>query len=339
MEELKQYILPSGRIYLDNAATRLLSEESLLELIDLRRRFPGNASSNNASGKALQSELDRSKGQIAEWCSCLPNNVTFTSGSTEAINLIMWNHLRDNGGRVVVFSLDHPATVQSAKFCGELGADVMVIPGVANIEAIEAESNARDGILLVSHVHSETGISIDLHELSVLCKERGLNLAVDVTQSMGKFGSGWNLGSPDFIVGSAHKMGGVQGLGILVDYKGLLSHAFIHGGAQQKGLRAGTINAVGVIHWARQWSIYCQKKNWHSMWESVNQACFDGLAEKADVPNACDWIVLARIKPELQDRFRERVDFSNGSACSSGLVSSAYELLFDNPEEIVRLSF
>ena len=105
-----------------------------------------------------------------------------------------------------------------------------------------------------------------------------------------------------------------------------------------KGLRSGTINAVGIIHWARQWSKHCQK-NWHSMWESVNQVCFDGLAEKVHVPNACDWIVLARMKPELQDRFRERVDFSNGSACSSGLVSSTYGLLFDNPEEIVRLSF
>lgn len=338
MEELKQYILPSGRIYLDNAATRLMSEESMLELIALRRRYPGNASSNNASGKALQSELNRSKCQIAEWCRCLPNNVTFTSGSTEAINLIMWNHLRDHGGRIVVFSLDHPAIVQSAKFYGELGADVMVIPGVANIEAIEGESIARDGILVVSHVHSETGISMDLHELSSLCKARELKLAVDVTQSMGKSGSGWDLGSPDFIVGSAHKMGGLQGLGILLDYEGILSHALIHGGTQQNGLRSGTINAVGIIHWARQWSKHCQK-NWHSMWEAVNQACFDGLAEKVDVPNACDWIVLARMKSELQDRFRERVDFSNGSACSSGFVSSAYELLFDNPEEIIRLSF
>ena len=338
MEELKQYTLPGGRIYLDNAATRLMSEESMLELIDLRRQYPGNVSSNNASGKALQSELERSKSQIAQWCRCLPNNLTFTSGSTEAINLIIWNQFRRDGGRIVVFSLDHPAIVQSAKFYGELGADVMVIPGVANIDAIEGEPYARDGILVVSHVHSETGTSIDLHELSVLCKERELNLVVDVTQSMGKFGSGWDLGSPDFIVGSAHKMGGVQGLGILVDYEGLLSHALIHGGAQQKGLRSGTINAVGIIHWARQWSKHCQK-NWHSMWESVNQACFDGLAEKVHVPNACDWIVLARMKPELQDRFRERVDFSNGSACSSGLVSSAYELLFDNPEEIIRLSF
>lgn len=338
MEELKQYILPSGRLYLDNAATRLMGEESMLELIDLRRRFPGNASSNNATGTALQSELDQSKGQIAEWCRCLPNNLTFTSGSTEAINLIMWNHLRDDGGRIVVFSLDHPAIVQSAKFYSELGADVMVISGIANIEAIERELDARNGILVVSHVHSETGISMELHELSALCKERELRLAVDVTQSMGKFGSGWDLGSPDFIVGSAHKMGGVQGLGILVDYEGLLSHALIHGGAQQHGLRSGTINAVGIIHWARQWSKHCQK-NWHSTWKSVNQACFDGLAEKVDVPNVCDWIVLARMKPELQDRFRERVDFSNGSACSSGLVSSAYELLFDNPEEIIRLSF
>ena len=338
MEELKQYILPSGRIYLDNSATRLMSEESLTELNDLRRRFPGNASSNNASGKALQIELDRSREQIAKWCKCLPDNLTFTSGSTEAINLVMWNHLRDNGGRIVVFSLDHPAIVQSAKFYGELGVDVMVIPGIANIEAIEGEPYARDGILVVSHVHSETGMSLDLHELSVLCKVRELNLAVDVTQSMGKVGSGWDLGSPEFIVGSAHKMGGVQGLGVLVDYEGLLSHALIPGGAQQKGLRSGTINAVGITHWARQWSKHCQK-NWHSMWESVNQACFDGLAEKVDVRNACDWIVLARMKPELQDQFREKVDFSNGSACSSGLVSSAYESLFDNPEEIIRLSF
>lgn len=338
MEELKRYILPSGRIYLDNAATRMMSEEALNELVDLRRQFPGNASSNNASGKAIQTELERAKVQFANLCRCEPNDLIFTSGSTEAINLILWNHLRDDGGRIVVFSLDHPAIVKTANFYGELGSDVLAIPGIANIQAIEKAVDAQNGILLLSHVHSETGISIDLNQLSALCKERDLRLVVDATQSMGKPGSGWDLGSPDFIVGSAHKMGGEQGLGVVVDYARRLSHALIQGGTQQNSLRSGTYNAVGVIHWALQWSRYCAI-NWHSMWDVLNETCFEGLAEKVEVRNACDWIVLARMKPELQDGFRERVDFSNGSACSSGLVSSAYESLFENPEEIVRLSF
>ena len=133
-------------------------------------------------------------------------------------------------------------------------------------------------------------------------------------------------------------MGGEQGLGVVVDYDGQLSHALIQGGAQQNNLRSGTYDAVGIIHWALQWLRNCDV-NWHSMWDLVNETCFEGLAEKVEVRDACDWIVLARMKPELQDGFREKVDFSNGSACRSGLVSSAYESLFENPEEIFRLSF
>lgn len=338
MEELRKYQLPSGRLYLDNAATRLMSQESMNDLIDLRRRFPGNVSSNNVSGKVLQSELNLRKAQIAEWCKCLTKNLIFTSGSTEAINLILWNHFREEGGRIVVFSLDHPALVNTAKFYGEIGVEVLVIPGIANIDAIEGELDARNGILVVSHVHSETGILIDLHEFSILCKKRELKLAVDVTQSMGRPDSGWDIGSSDFLVGSAHKMGGEQGLGLVVDYGNRLSHSLIHGGAQQNGLRSGTINAVSIIHWARQWP-HCSELNWHSMWDSVNHICFDGQAKKVNVRQSCNWIILARMKPETQDRFRERVDFSNGSACSSGLVSSAYASLFEDPEEILRLSF
>ena len=77
MKELEKYRLPGGRIYLDNAATRLMTEEALNELIALKKRFPGNASSNNASGKAIQTELDSAKVHFAERCSCEPSELIF----------------------------------------------------------------------------------------------------------------------------------------------------------------------------------------------------------------------------------------------------------------------
>ena len=245
------------KIYFDNAATTPVREEVIAKMQDALVNSYGNPSSIHGFGRSAKTEIEQARKTIAKYLNAQPSEIIFTSGGTEADNMILRSAVKDMGVQTIITSkIEHHAVLHTAEALQkQFGILIEFVDldsfGNPDIQHLEKLLLADDSIKLVSlmHVNNEIGNILDLQEIAVICKANGALFHSDTVQSIGHFK--WDVQTTpiDFMVASAHKFHGPKGVGFAFIRKNTSLEPLILGGSQERGYRAGTEpihNIVGL---------------------------------------------------------------------------------------------
>jgi cysteine desulfurase len=242
--------------YLDHNATSCLRPEARLAM-DCALAVHGNPSSIHRWGRAARATVENARADVAELVNARPENVTFTSGGTEANLLALWGAIRGAAGtdasvkQLIVSSIEHDSILSTARDIAERMPEIRfaTIP-VSHDGLVEGDALrsllAEGGRALVAVMASnnETGVIQPLAEIVELVHAAGGLCVVDAVQTCGKIAT--NFAGADYLTVSAHKLGGPQGVGALAIGNDAPFATLIRGGGQESNRRAGTENVAGV---------------------------------------------------------------------------------------------
>jgi len=243
------------RTYLDHNATSPLRPEAA-EAVLRALELPGNASSVHAEGRAARSEIEKARDRVAGLVGARAKNVIFTSGGTEAANLVLTPGFRRLGqqgaARLLTGAAEHPCVLNGHRFPeGAVEAIPVDSRGILDLAWLAArlEKAAGERVLVsVQLANNETGVIQPVAEAARLVHAHGGLVHTDAVQAVGRTPVSMEELGVDALTLSAHKLGGPKGVGALV----LASDQFeiadrlIRGGGQEKGFRAGTENVAAI---------------------------------------------------------------------------------------------
>ncbi|WP_422370305.1 cysteine desulfurase family protein [Hoeflea sp.] len=249
--------MSASRLYLDHNATAPLLPEARAAMIEAMA-LEGNPSSVHAEGRAARALVFRARETVASLAGVPASQVTFTSGATEAANHVLTPDFRMGRApvqvsRLLVSAVEHPAVLAGGRFATDqirvLGVDAS---GRLDLEALEQALSDHDHssgqvMLALQHANNETGVIQPVREAAELVRShRGL-MVVDAVQAPGRLPISLSELGADFLILSAHKMGGPKGAGALVSAgETLMPAPLVKGGGQEKGHRCGTENLAAI---------------------------------------------------------------------------------------------
>ena len=242
------------KIYLDNAATTPLNPEVVDVMCEQLQDNFGNPSSTHEYGRRARALLEKTRKQIASAFKCSPSQVLFTSGGSEADNLVLQNAARHWGiKRFISSSIEHHAVLHALDALKEeqdIEVDFVNLDPQGNVDLghLKELLESSDDLTLVSLmlVNNEIGNLLDANSVSELCKEYGALFHSDTVQGIGHVDFDLERTPIDFIAASAHKFHGPKGVGFAIVPKGRSIEPLIHGGEQEMGTRAGTENTHSI---------------------------------------------------------------------------------------------
>lgn len=245
-------------IYLDNNATTPLDPRVLEAMMPYFTTDFANASSTHKFGLSANEAVKKSRQHIADLLKCETNEIVFTSGATEAINLAIKGvaeKYTDKGKHIVTVATEHSAVLDTCKYLQTKGYEVTYLPvqpdGLLDLEVLK--SALRDDTILVSvmFANNETGVIQPIKEIADLAHARGALFMTDATQAFGKVPIAVDDLGIDLLTFSAHKIYGPKGVGGLFIRQRrpfrLKIEAIIHGGGHERGMRSGTLNVPGIV--------------------------------------------------------------------------------------------
>ncbi|HEA22582.1 hypothetical protein LCGC14_1325230 [marine sediment metagenome] len=245
------------KVYLDNAATTKIRENVILKMQDALANFYGNPSSSHSFGRSAKTAIESARKTIAKTMNAHPSEIIFTSGGTEADNMILRSAVRDLGVQTIITSkIEHHAvlhTVESLR--DEFGVNLQFVdldiygnPILSHLEQLLAQDTSKKLVSLM-HINNEIGNILDIKAVCQICQEHEALFHSDTVQSIGHYP--WNVQETkvDFMVAAAHKFHGPKGVGFAYIRKNSGLKPVILGGSQERGFRAGTEafhNIVGL---------------------------------------------------------------------------------------------
>ena len=257
-------------IYLDNAATTALSESARNAMEPYFSTHYGNPSSIYRFGQEARKAVEESRQSIATLLRVSPREIYFTGGGTESDNWALSSVVleralkKEKSVHLITSTIEHPAVLRTCAFFESLGVKVSRISvdkeGFLNLEILEKvlqeESSLRKTeesshcLISVMAANNEIGTIENLKEIGRLAKEYGAVFHTDAVQAFGQIPLDIEEMQIDLLSASSHKIHGPKGVGLLYIRKGLKLPSFLHGGAQERGLRAGTENVAGIVGFA-----------------------------------------------------------------------------------------
>lgn len=329
------------RIYLDNAATTPLTEEVIEAMVTIMKSNYGNPSSTHSIGQEAKTILEENRRKIAQEIHVSPAEIIFTSCGTEANNLILKSAVEDlQVQRIITTHLEHKCVAESVQQLSKTKQIEVVYLNVnekGDVDLLQLEKLLQDKQLktLVSLMHgnNEIGNLLDIEKVAHMCKENDALFHSDTVQTMAHIPLDFSLIPIDFASCSAHKFHGPKGAGFAFIRKSTHLKAQIHGGTQERNLRAGTENVVGVAGLGKAFEISSQKmetyaeyiqgiKNYaiEQLSKCVPGIVFNGRSAEKDKSL---YAVLSVSLPSQNPFIGLQLDMkgiavSQGSACSSG---------------------
>ena len=247
-----------NRIYLDHAATTAVSPEVLREMLPCMTECFGNAASIHGTGREAHRALDRARKQVAAVLGAQPQEIYFTSGGSEsdnwAVKGVAWA-ARGRGKHVITSVVEHHAVLNACAWLEGMGFEVTRLP-VDALGRVDPDSVARalrpDTVLIsVMTANNEIGTLQPIREIGEIARSRGVPFHTDAVQAAGHIPVNVEELQVDLLSLSAHKFHGPKGVGVLYVRRGTKLDSLIHGGAQERGLRAGTPNVPGAVGLAK----------------------------------------------------------------------------------------
>lgn len=244
-------------IYLDNNATTQIDKRVLDAMMPFLTDNFANAASTHQFGVGAYEAVKEARKQVADLIGAETNEIIFTSGSTEAINLaikgVAENYAK-KGKHIITVQTEHKAVLDTCEYLETKGYEITYLPvlcdGLIDIESLKSALRPDTILVSIMHANNETGVIQDLKLLAKLTHENGSLFMSDCTQSVGKIPIDVDDLGIDLLCLSAHKMYGPKGTGalfVMQRERRVKIPALIHGGGHERGLRSGTLNVPGII--------------------------------------------------------------------------------------------
>ncbi|WP_134495666.1 cysteine desulfurase family protein [Microvirga pakistanensis] len=338
----------SLRTYLDHNATSPLRPE-VAEVVLRVLQLPGNASSVHAEGRAARAEMETARAAIARLVGSKAKNVIFTSGGTEAANLVLTPSFRRLGQtgatRLLIGATEHPCVLHGHRFAAERTGIIPVDGrGILDLAWLRAHLEAAGGervLVSVQLANNETGVLQPIAEMARLVHEHGGLVHTDAVQAAGRVPVDLQDLGVDALTLSAHKFGGPKGAGglVLASDQYEIGERLIRGGGQEKNYRAGTENVAAIAGFgaAAELALAGLEQEAARLRElrdeaeaHVRRIAPDALVVGAGaerLPNTLAFAIPGlRAETALIAFDLAGIALSSGSACSSGKVKRSHVL-------------
>ncbi len=339
------------QIYFDNAATTQIRDEVIEVMTNVMRNNFGNASSSHSFGRSSKSLVENSRNQIASFFNVSASEIVFTSGGTEADNLVLRSVVRDLGvTRIITSRIEHHGVLHTLEqLQNEYDVSVSYVnlesDGQISIEHLEELLQTSEKTLVsLMHVNNEIGNLLDIKRVADLCKFNNALFHSDSVQSVGHYNIDLKEIPIDFIAASAHKFHGPKGVGFAFLRKGSGLKPLIFGGEQERGYRAGTESVHNIVGLEKSLSLAYNNLEAESNYVKDIKSYFVEQL-KANIPNVsfngssgdmtkstytsfnvCLPVPLEKSAMLLFQLDLKGIACSKGSACQSGSTQGSHVL-------------
>ena len=242
-------------IYLDNAATTCVRKEVSDKMASVLRSYYGNPSSTHSFGRSSKSILEKCRKNIASFFNVKPSEIIFTSGGTEADNLVLRSAVLDlKINHIITSKIEHHAVGHTVNYLKDNFnvkiSYVRVFPDgkidYSHLDEILSKNNLK-ALVTLMHINNEIGTILDLNRVSKICKLHGALFHSDTVQSIGHYPLDLSKINIDFLAASAHKFHGPKGIGFAFIRNGIGIKSIITGGSQERGYRSGTESLHDIV--------------------------------------------------------------------------------------------
>ena len=351
------------RIYFDNAATTPIDAEVLEAMLPFFKEQFGNPSSIYSYGRETRMAIEKARKSIAALLGAKPAEIFFTSGGTESTNTVLHAAVTDLGCKHIISSpIEHHATLHTVTYLAKAHqvklSYVNILPN-GHIDFNQLEelliNSAEKTIVTIMHANNEIGNCISLNEVGALCKKHNAYFHSDTVQTVGHFNFDLKNIPVDFITAAGHKFHGPKGTGILYINENIKINPFLHGGAQERNMRAGTENVYGIVGFAKALELSTQNHDKDKEYISVlKKYMYDSLVENiptvsfnGDPFGESLYTLLSVNFPKNQKTEMllfnldiQHICASGGSACSSGAQQGSHVIAaLNKPSDIVTVRF
>ncbi len=344
-------------IYLDNAATTQVSEEVLNEMLPFFRQMYSNPSAVYSFAGEGKKAVDHARKQAAGLIGANVEEIYFTGGGSESDNWALKASAEaysSKGKHIITSKIEHHAILHTCEYLEKQGYEVTYLDvdeeGRISLEELKAAIRPDTILISVMAANNEIGTIEPVAEIGKIAHENGVLFHTDAVQAYGHIPINVDDMNIDMLSASGHKFNGPKGIGILYIRKGVKIRSFIHGGAQERGRRAGTSNVPGIVGFGKAAEIAGKTMEERTGKET---ALRDHLIERvlSEIP-------YVRLNGHKTDRLPNNVNFcfrfiegesllilldqlgvcaSSGSACTSGSLDPSHVLLaIGLPHEIAH---
>ncbi len=351
------------RIYFDNAATTPLAPEVLEAMMPYLTEKFGNPSSIYSYGRETRLAIEQARKSVAKNLGAKPAEIFFTSGGTESSNTVLNAAITDLGCKHIISSpIEHHATLHTVTHLAKLHnlrlSFVQILPNghidMDHLAALLAATTEKT-IVTIMHANNEIGTMIDIAAVGQLCKQYSAYFHSDTVQTVGHFPFELSQLPVDFITGAGHKFHGPKGVGILYINENVKISPLVHGGSQERNMRAGTENLYGIVGFAKALELATEKHDEERAYiQSLKQYLHDQLIAK--IPSVSfngdpfgrslyNLLSVNFPKNEKTEMILFNLDMhhvcaSGGSACSSGAQQGSHVInALNKGSEIVTVRF
>ncbi len=346
------------RVYMDHSATTPTDAEVAQLMMTYMTEKYGNPSSIHGFGREVRMAVENARRQVAGFIGSKPEEVTFTSGGTEADNMAILGvaeAYRRKGKHLITSGIEHHAVLDTCEYLAKNGFELTVLPVDADgfVSVADVEKAIRPDTILISimHANNEVGTIQPVAEIGKIAREHKVIFHVDAVQSLGKIPVNVADMNVDLLTVSSHKIYGPKGVGALYVRKGIRLMPLLHGGGQEKKRRSGTENAPGIIGFGLACELAGQRmaaemaelnrlrdKLMQGILERIDYVKVNGPQGVGRLPNNVN-VSIRFIEGEslLLSLDMMGIAASSGSACTSGSLDPSHVLLaMGLPHEIAH---
>ena len=334
-------------VYMDYSATTYVKPEVLEEMMPYFTEKFGNPSSFYGISRETKRAIDTAREKVAKGLNCLPDEVYFTGGGSEADNWaikgIASAH-KNKGNHIITTKIEHHAVLHTCQYLEKNGFEVTYLDvdseGFINLDDLKNAITDKTILVSIMFANNEIGTIQPVKEIGEICKEKKVFFHTDAVQAVGNVPIDVKEMNIDMLSLAGHKIYGPKGIGVLYIKKGIKIDNLIHGGAQEKNRRAGTENIAGIVGLGKAMELAtCNIEEHMEKMTALRDRLIDGLLKipytNLNGPRG-EKILPGNVN--VRFRFIEgesillSLDFkgvcaSSGSACTSGSLDPSHVLL------------
>ena len=345
------------QIYLDNAATTRVYPEVAEAMLPFLTENYGNPASVYSFADTAKEAVDQARRVLAEGIHARPEEIYFTGGGSESDNWALKATAEAYGNKgmhIITTKIEHHAILHTAEYLEKQGFEVTYVnvdeSGVVRLEELEAAIRPDTILISVMAANNEIGTIQPLEEIGRIAKAHGVLFHTDAVQAYGHISIDVEKMNIDMLSASGHKVNGPKGIGILYIRKGVKIRSLIHGGAQERNRRAGTLNVPGIVGFGKAAELAFDKMEEREAHETalrdylisrvMNEIPYtrlngDPVRRLPNNANFCFRFIEGESLLILLDQLG--ICASSGSACTSGALDPSHVLLaIGLPHEIAH---
>lgn len=332
-------------IYLDYASTTPVDPRVLEVMLPyFSEKFGNPASTTHLHGEEAKQAVDKAQKQVADLINAEPEEIIFTSGSTESINMALkgcyWAN-KSKSKHIITVKTEHKAVLDTCAWLEEIGAEVTYLDvdeeGIVKIDQYKEALKENPLLVCIMYANNETGVLQDIKELAKLAQEADAVFFTDATQAFGKIPLDVLAEDIDMMCFSAHKIYGPKGIGGLYAREGIKLTPLIHGGGHQNGFRSGTLNVPGIVGMGMA-SLIALKEMGKNYEKTLNLKTYleKQLIKSGKIKingkfnQRLPYLTNIQLLEEDADQFilqnKNNISISTGSACNSEVIEQSHVL-------------